>query len=165
MENITTIDIKYLIILTQYPSYTDKITGYTKQLQPLSDSDITNLEALYNNGNSFPIALTELLSLAGAYCYVLDYGASGSLIQLQVRARKLLTNSDYSISRPFLAIDLYGGDQFLFLYLDEGGDNPIVYQAIPYAEAYEEWLLDTNTNLSSYINSTMKTFLSGYNPF
>lgn len=157
-------DIKYLTMLTQYSAYTNKQTGSTKNLSPLSASEISSLQQLYNNGNAFPVALLELLTLAGGYCYVLDYGPKG-IADLQQASREFLVDNDLSISRPFFALDEYGGDQFMFIYLDGGVDDPVVYQATPYVPSGNDWLFNTNTTLSAYINYTMKTFLSGYNPF
>ena len=162
-------EIKYLTILQQNPSYTNKTTGFVLKLAPLSDSEITTLQNSYNNGNPFPVVLQELLSLAGNFCYVLDYGPADSQDEFQQDCREFLSNNaskNHMITRPFFALDQYGGDQFLFVYLDEGVDDPTVYQALPYKPAeYDNWLYSTNGTLSGLINTTMKRFLSGYNPF
>jgi hypothetical protein len=158
-------EIKYLTILQQNPTNEDKNTGFLTALIPLSDSQITSLDQTYNSGNQFPVVLQELLSLAGGYCYVFDYGSTNDIGQLQKNAAKFLSNNNLSINTPYFAIDQYGGDQFLFVYLTQGITNPIVYQAMPYVPEGENWLDSTTVTLSALINNTMKTFLSGYNPF
>lgn len=160
-------NIKYLTILEQFPSYTYK-TGNVYSLQPLTDNEISVLQNTYNSGNSFPVVLQELLSLAGNFCYVLDYGPVDSQDEFQQNVREFLTDNaakGHTISRPFFALDQYGGDQFLFVYLDENVDDPNVYQATPYAKAGKDWLFATGSTLSNFINKSMKLFLSGQNPF
>jgi len=163
-----TIDTKYLTILEQFPSYTYKTTGNTYNLRPLSDDEISALQNTYNGGASFPVVLQELLSLAGNFCYVLDYGPVDSQDEFQQNVRKFLTNNSakgHTITRPFFALDQYGGDQFLFIYLDESVDDPTVYQATPYAKEGKDWLFNTGGTITTLINQSMKLFLSGYNPF
>jgi len=163
-------EIKYLTILEQNPTYTYHSIGDTDSLEPIPDSEITALEIKYNNGNPFPVVLKELLSLAGNFCYVLDYGTADSQDELQQDARKYLNDNiskGYQISRPFFAIDVYGGDHFLFVYLDEGVDDPMVYEACPYQniDYPHVWLYCIQKTLSQNINDGMKRLLSGYNPF
>jgi hypothetical protein len=67
-------EIKYLTTLEQNPTYTYQASGNIESLEPITDIEITSLEDTYNKGNSFPVVLKELLSLAGNFCYVLDYG-------------------------------------------------------------------------------------------
>jgi len=70
------------------------------------------------------------------------------------------------ISRPFFAIDVYnGGDQFVFVYLDNG-DDPAVYEGV-YYDAYgrPNWIMLVTENLSVYINSLIARVKEGRNPF
>jgi hypothetical protein len=147
-QTIVMMDIKYLTILMQYPTYTNSQTGFTKKLVGLSESQISSLQQQYNNNNLFPLALMELLTLAGGYCYVLDYGPKG-LIDLQQAAKRFLTDNNLVISRPFFAIDEYGGDQFLFIYLDINADDPIVYQVTSYVSSGNEWLFSSTATLTN----------------
>jgi hypothetical protein len=161
--------IKYLTVLEQNPSYANKITGFVLNLLPLSDNEIISLQNKYNKGNPFPVVLHELLSLAGNFCYVLDYGPADSQDEFQQDCREFLSDNAHKghiISRPFFALDLYGGDQFLFVYLDENVDDPIVYQICPYKPVgHNKWLYSTDGTLSGLINVTMERFLNGRNPF
>ncbi|MCR8558958.1 hypothetical protein KXD93_14975 [Mucilaginibacter sp. BJC16-A38] len=127
---------------------------------------IIALEASYNGGRPFPTVLRELLYIAGQNCYVLDYGPNDSQNELQEWVREsLLADNDRQISRPFFAVDMYGGDKFLFVYLDEGKDDPDLYEATPYDEPEAIWISYINGTLSTLINNRLINILSGYNPF
>ncbi|WP_419701259.1 hypothetical protein [Mucilaginibacter sp. NFX135] len=159
--------IKYLIQLNNYPS----IIGFaiTKTLEPISMEEIISLENSYNNRHPFPIALRELLFLAGKYCYVLDYGLTESQQEMQEWARRGLTkyNRNLSISRPFFVIDIYNAnDQFVFVYLDDG-ENPMVYEALLFELKPDEgpWIHSLGKRLSEYIDSGIAKLLKGINPF
>ena len=122
--------------------------------EPISLTEIENLERLYNNGKSFPKALKELLFLAGAYCYILDYGIFNSQQEMQDFVRELLAEDNLSIERPFFVIDVYNaGDQFLYVYLDEG-DNPAVYEGFHYFEInFNGYSHLTSSSLQKFIES------------
>ena len=95
--------------------------------ESISLEEIKQLEQIYNNNKPFPKALRELLFLAGNYCIVLDYGLNDTQQELQEFVRENMQEENRIITRPFYAIDVYNaGDQFLFVYLDEG-DDPEVY--------------------------------------
>lgn len=92
-------------------------------------SEIQHLEQLYNNGNPFPKVLRELLYLAGDFCYVLDYNTHDSQKEMQESMREDLEDDEITITRPFYAVDNYGGvSHYLFIYLDEGLDDPYLYE-------------------------------------
>jgi hypothetical protein len=157
-------DIKYLKQLNNYPTVKRGNTDYISTLRPLTMQEITKLEIAYNNGAAFPGVLRELLYLAGNYCHVLDYGLSDSQEEMQQDARSWLANDNQIINRPFFVIDIYnGGDQFLFVYLDEE-DDPIVHEAILY-NVTPAWIHSLNKKLSEFISSRLTRFLSGQNPF
>jgi hypothetical protein len=42
------------------------------------------------------------------------------------------------ISRPFFAVDMYGGYHFLFVYLDQDVEDPEVYSASPYGSSSDD---------------------------
>jgi hypothetical protein len=150
-------EIKYLKLLQENPT-----DGYSFN-KPIPESEITELEVLFNEGKIFPRALREILFLAGNFCYVLDFGIEDTQRELQEFVREELKETNQNISRPFYAIDTYNGnDQFLFIFLDEG-DDPPVYQA----QYYEENLgVYTITNsLSGYIEDLIKRVKQGRNPF
>lgn len=132
----------------------------------ISLAEIENLEQLYSNGKSFPKALKELLFLAGAYCYILDYGIFNSQQEIQDFVRELLAEDNLSIERPFFVIDVYNaGDQFLYVYLDEG-DNPAVYEGFHYFEInFNGYSHLTSSSLQKFIESQIGAIKQGGNAF
>lgn len=130
----------------------------------IPETEITQLEALYNNGNPFPKALKELLYLAGDYCYLLDYGLADNQQELQEFVLENLGEYNKVISRPFYVIDVYNSsDQFLFVYLDEG-DDPIVYEAHYFYDS-DPWITHVSDNLSEYIIYMVRRVKEGGSPF
>ncbi|RYJ45613.1 hypothetical protein NU09_0205 [Flavobacterium beibuense] len=132
----------------------------------VSLAEIEDLELLYNNGKPFPKALKELLFLAGEYCYILDYGIFNSQQEMQDFVRELLDEDNLSIERPFFVIDVYNaGDQFLYVYLDEG-NNPAVYEGFHYFEInFNGYSHLTSTSLQKFIESQIGAVKQGGNPF
>lgn len=113
------------------------------------------------------MALRELLYLAGNYCYVLDNGVYDTQEEFQEGARSWLNDWNRSITRPFFVISQHDAEQFLFVYLDEDQNDPVVYVAVlPRTPPHQvEWINPLYTpNLSKFINLKMSMFLSGYNP-
>lgn len=160
-------NIEYLTQLSNNPTVSDAATGVVDTLSPITMDEILTLESNYNNGNTFPVVLRELLFLAGESCYVLDYGVYGNQTHIQNAVRSWLIKSNRQISRPFFAIDVYNSySQFLFVYLDEGIDDPLVRQAILYSKATDSsWSTSIDYTLSEFINRRMTYLLNGYNPF
>ncbi|MDR6761149.1 hypothetical protein J2Y38_001347 [Flavobacterium sp. 2755] len=74
-----------------------------------------------------------------------------------------MDDNNRSINRPFFAFDVYGGDTFLFIYLDEG-DNPPVFQAQPYSD-YDNWIRPLNQTIQSIINIGIDRVKIGQNPY
>jgi len=158
-------EINYLKRLGNYPSIDEKKSDYINSLKPLPELEIVNLEKIYNNGETFPKALKELLHLAGSACYLLEYGLSNTREEMQEDAREWLKRYDRSITRPFFVIDVFnGGDQFLFVYLDDGND-PVVYEAVLYDKTplWVHSLLDRK--LSEFLDGRLNIILAGDNPF
>ncbi|KOS08126.1 hypothetical protein AM493_20295 [Flavobacterium akiainvivens] len=150
-------EIKHLNKLQENPT-----DGYSFN-SPIPESEITELEVLFNDGKIFPHALRELMYLAGNFCYVLDYGIEDTPKKMQEFVREELKDTNQNINRPFYAIDTYNGnDQFLFIYLDEGNDPP-VYQAQYYVENLG--IYPITNSLSSYINDLIQRVKQGRNPF
>jgi|GEM_PF-2192051 len=159
-------EIKYLIQLSNNPIVTSTLSSRVRKLEPLSTDQVVALEMSYNRGRPFPVVLRELLYIAGQNCYVLDYGPTDSQDDLQEWVREsLLADNDRQISGPFFAIDIYGGDKFLFVYLDGGKDDPDVYEATPYDEPEATWINYVNSTLSNLINHRLVKVLNGYSPF
>ncbi|MDB5156986.1 MAG: hypothetical protein JWR50_1693 [Mucilaginibacter sp.] len=159
-------DIKYLTSLNNNPSIQEIKGGFVKTLQPITITKINNLEYMYNGGNPFPVALRELLFLAGKYCYVLDFGLFESQAAMQEKSRSWLKQSTHSIDRPFFVIDVYNaGEQFLFVYLDEDLNDPMVYEAFLPVKIGADFIESLNQSLSEYIGAGLKKILSGENPF
>ena len=133
---------------------------------PIPLTEIKNLEQLYNDGQPFPKALKELLYLAGAYCYVLEYGAFDSQQEMQDYVRELLEEDNILIQRPFFVIDVYNaGTQFLYIYLDED-DNPAVHEGFHYYEdEFKGYSHLVAGSLSSYIETLINRTKKGLNPF
>lgn len=98
-------------------------------------AEIQTLETAYGAGNPLPKVLKELLFLAGEYPWFFD---SGARAEDQESARYMLANSRLfdgtpivlNITRPwFLITKGPGMEELFFIYLDEGLDNPMVYNA------------------------------------
>ena len=159
-------EIKYLTQLNNNRTV-DGISGFSKTLQPIPLEEIIYLEKTYNADAQFPVALRELLSIAGSYCYVLDYGLNNSQQEMQESARELMNECGVSILRPFFVIDVYNAsDQFLFVFLDDDQNDPNVYSAcMPVPGIVKEFPRDLKRTLSSYINRLVGVVLSGQNPF
>lgn len=103
--------------------------------------------------------------LGGEYCFVLDTGWYDSQEEMQLATRTWLTKYNKNITRPFFAIDVYNaGEQFLYVYLDEG-ENPLVYQAYLPDDHGIETFTNLNKKLSEYINSLIDMIKQGNNPF
>lgn len=152
-------------ILKELQEYPERDSFYN---EPIPIEEIGILEQLYNNGNPFPKALKELLFLAGNGCIVFDYGINDSQQELQEMVRKKLIRYSKTISQPFYVIDVYNApEQFLFVYLDEGVEDPQVYEA-----RYElipghrlTWIHMLPFSLSELINRGIKDIKNGQNPF
>jgi hypothetical protein len=160
-------NIIYLKELQNTPSIEINNSGRFSVINGVSESEISQLEQNWNSGINFPLALKELLYLAGERCYVLDYGWNDSQEELQAEVRDQLIEWNRFISRPFYAIDVYGADQFLFVYLDEG-DNPNVYEAYLPPLKYDDattWLSNLDRSLKDFINFRINKIKKGYNPF
>lgn len=155
--SIKLMEIQYLTYLRDNP------IGYWP-IKPISLQEIEQLETLYNNGNSFPKVLKELLFLAGKSCYVLDYGGFEDQQQMQDFVRSEMADENKSITRPFFVVDVYNlGDQSIFVYLDEG-DNPPTYELHYYADN-DNWIHQVTPTLSGLINHGIDRMKQGRNPF
>ena len=157
-------EIQYLKKLQNNPYENPSDLQNSFIIKGITLNEIQQLELLYNSGNPFPIVLKELLFLAGSYCYVCDYGINETQQKLQEWVREDMTDNTRIISRPFYAFDVYGGDQFLFIYLDEG-DNPTIYEANPWTDG-ENWIkhLD-NLTIKSLVDDGIERVKRGENPF
>ncbi|MBP4136950.1 SMI1/KNR4 family protein [Flavobacterium geliluteum] len=156
--------IEYLAKLQDNPYENPSDLKNSFIIEGITLNEIQDLEKLYNNGNPFPKVLKELLFLAGNYCYVCDYGIDETQQELQEWVREDMADNGRTISRPFYAFDVYGGDQFLFIYLDEG-ENPTVYEAHPWITG-SNWIkhLD-NLTIKSLVDSGIERVKRGENPF
>ncbi|KPE49183.1 hypothetical protein [Chryseobacterium indologenes] len=147
--------MKYLQFLKDHPT-ADSFTN-----KGISDAEIRHLEELYNNSRSFPVALKELLSLAGNFCHALDYNIYDSQEELQTEEREELKDLyDLTIERPFFFIDLVSYGLPVFVFLDEG-DDPPVNQMVnnPTKEKYYERVGGT---LQSYVISRIRYYQKWY---
>jgi len=167
-------EIKYQTVLNNNPvikpTTGDMADGsdYSFILKPLTIEEIISLEATYNSGNQLPTALRELLFLAGKRCYVLDYGLNETQEEMQDDAREWLVRYGFSIPRPLFVIDVHrGSDVFLFVYLDEGVNDPIVYQADldNNLDPRYSWIMNLQANLSSFVNARIDYLQRGINPY
>jgi len=159
-------EITYLQELRDYPAAHPNSDGYKNHIAPISLSEITQLEQTYNSSIPFPKALRELLYLAGKSCYVCDYGLYENQNELQVSVREYMAEENRVITRPFFAIDVYNdGDQFVFVYLDDG-DDPAVYEGHYYdRDDRPDWVTLVYQSLSSYITVLVEQVKHGLNPF
>lgn len=127
--------------------------------EPISLSEIEQLEQLYNNGLPFPKALRELLFLAGDYCNVLEYGVYDTRQEIQEDFQDDLVRLNKTLSRPYFVIECHLGAVYSFVYLDEG-DNPLLY----YCNLYEdesEWLVTYNQTIPEYITDAIDRLKAG----
>ncbi|MHA3789145.1 hypothetical protein ACX0HA_13110 [Flavobacterium hauense] len=129
----------------------------------ISEAEIAQLEGLYNNGNPFPKVLKELLFLAGNYCNVLDYNIYDSQQELQDDQRNELEEDGVIISRPYFFVDLSSHGLPGFIFLDEG-ENPQLNQIIN-APSQSNYYRRTGGTLQNLIDSRIKNYLDGFNPF
>jgi hypothetical protein len=158
-------NIQFLTILRDNPIQYGTEFNFENEGIPLSE--IQQLEQAWNNQNPFPIALKELLYLAGSFCYVLDTGWNNTQQSMQTKAREWMLDYNRNITRPFYVIDVYNaGDQFLMVYLDEG-DNPNVYSAnLP--QGWEQngmWLTNIDRTLKDFLAFRINKVKQGINPF
>ena len=161
-------EIKYLQLLRDNPEeYPKNKEGRKHPIRPFSIVEIEQLESAYNSGKKFPLALRELLFLAGEDCYVLEYGYKGNMESVQRIVWGNLARESKVMPRPFLAIDIYNMlDQFLFVFLDEG-DDPPVYEGYYDPEALGESSLyrKIQPSLSTYINICVADVQAGGSAF
>ena len=128
-------------------------SGFLFTVKPLTIDEIVNLESIYNSESLFPSSLRELLFLAGKRCYVLDYGLNDTQEEMQDEVRDCLVE--------------YGFNNLIFVYLDEGVNDPIVYQANldPYLSSGYPRIMSLKASLSAFVNNRISELLNGYNPF
>jgi hypothetical protein len=163
-------EIKYLTLLRDNPIGNPSNPDFLRAIKPISLQEIAQLEQLYNDGGMFPKALKELLFLAGKSCYVLDYGRKETMAEMQEDVRRRMTAKSRILPRPFFAIDVYNaGDQFLFVFLDEG-DNPPTYEGLYYYDPevdsdYPQWYHPLGVTLSELIEDGVNRVKQGRNPF
>ena len=156
-------EIQYLQYLRDNPKASSEARF---SIESISLEEIEQLEIKYNNGKQFPKALRELLFLAGEYCYVLDYNIFDSQEELQDEAREWLQKYNRVINRPYFAIDAYNaGEQFLFVYLDEGDDSLVMSAYLPQRNDVQFIESMQNKKLSEFIKGRIDTIKQGYNPF
>ncbi len=158
--------IEYLKKLKDYPAAYPFDTAYKDEISGITEKEIVELEQLFNSGSTFPKALKELLFLAGNRCYALDFGLNETQQELQEFVREIMLEENRVITRPFYVIDVYNaGDQFLFVYLDEG-DNPAVYIG-HYWDSNDRpnWINLVSPSLSNFIDNKIERVKSGQNPF
>ncbi|KPH12976.1 hypothetical protein [Chryseobacterium sp. ERMR1:04] len=151
-------EIKYLDILIKYPEH-DKWKN-----KGISEDEILLLEYIYNKENPFPKVLKELLTLAGNFCYALDYSVYDSQIEMQQGEHEELLNiHNFIIPRPVFFVCLISHGLPLFLFLDEG-HNPPLNQIInnPTLESYYR---RTGGTLQGLIESRIQDNLRGYSMF
>lgn len=153
-------EIQYLQYLRDNPKASSEARF---SIESISLEEIEQLEIKYNNGKQFPKALRELLFLAGEYCYVLDYNIFDSQEELQDEAREWLQKYNRTINRPFFAIDAYNaGEQFLFVYLDEGDDSLVMSAYLPQRNDVQFIESMQNKKLSEFIKGRIDTIKQGY---
>ena len=156
-------NIEYLKMLRDNPAMYPNDIDYKGEIRGIPLTEIEQLEQTWNNGNPFPKALRELLFLAGEYCYVFSYGIFDTQQELQEAMREDMAERNKSISRPFYVLDTWGGDQYYFVYLDEG-DNPYIYEALPNEDS-SIWLRNTGNTIKSKSESRIARVKRGENPY
>lgn len=157
-------NIQYLTQLRDNPVKYPNDTTHRFPIIGIPETEIAQLEQLYNNGNPFPKILKELLFLAGNRCYVFDYGISETQQEMQEWAREQMQDNNIVENRPFYVFDYYGGYSFRFIYLDEG-DNPQVYEGTPYHDESLSWKRPLGNTIQIIVNIRVQDVKDGLNPF
>ena len=127
--------------------------------------EITHLEQVFNNGNLFPKVLKEFLYLAGDYCYVMDTGSWDSIEEMNIEHRADYLNIyGVTMNRPYLFLDIVGGNGELFMFLVEG-DNPELCQIKSDPSPTNIYRRIKNLTLKGLIESRIQDVINGDNPF
>lgn len=130
----------------------------------LTESQISQLEQLYNNGTPFPKVLKELLFLAGKSCNYLDYSVYNTQQEMQSGERiELQDLHSLVIPRPFFIVDLASYGLPLFIFLDEG-DNPQLNQ-LEDSPTQSNYYRRVGGTLQGLLESRIQNYLEGYDPF
>jgi hypothetical protein len=156
-------EIEYLKMLRDNPAMYPNDIDYKGEIRGVPHTEIEQLEQTWNNGNPFPKALRELLFLAGDFCYLLDYGVADNQQELQEFVREEMADNSKTITKPFYVFDVFGGDTFLFIYLDEG-NNPNIHQGKPW-ESTSIWFKSINQTIKSLVEYRIERVKSDRNPF
>jgi hypothetical protein len=76
-----------------------------------------------------PVSIREFFLLVGNdYDYIWGGGGGDKISMLDYNfqlSKKILNECNLSLFRKYFAISAYSGDQFLFVYLDDGEDPPV----------------------------------------
>jgi hypothetical protein len=146
--------IQYMQMLKDNPVCYGVSANFTNRGYSLER--IKELENKYNNGNPFPKALSELLYLAGDFCYGLDRPYDTEE-ENQDLPREELIEYNRQINHPFFVIEIIlETEHFLYVRLDEG-ENPHVYEACLYHEESPFSKITGGDTLSQYIEYCIKT--------
>lgn len=124
-------------------------------LEGLSEEKIIALEAKYNDGNSFPIAFREYLSIAGI---VSGTGVvDNDFDDLYERLEEHIGWTGYKIERPFMAFDKLDG-QFTIFFLDEEKEDPDCYIFYPSGkkEGHSPLLWPCELTFSELVNEAIR---------
>ena len=143
------------IIYLKHLANIDKIGG--RETKGISLQEIVELERKYNEGRPFPKSYREYLYLAGG-THGLDIDEGLGFDWLQETSKGMLKEFNQRIDRPFFVVDqLDGCEQFGFFYLDEEGDDPIIYNcAPPYVEDGDPLIKPYNQgSFSQVVNSNI----------
>lgn len=121
----------------------------------LTMEQITTLETKYNSGNPFPVALRELLFLAGDYCYLLD--TYPDIDEHNEYCPDYISRHGGTPTTNVFYIDMIQGDQFFYIKLDDGPD-PKVYFYSTLWESYTTTgpITTFDIYLSSFINNRLE---------
>jgi hypothetical protein len=113
------------------------------------------------------VTLVELLYPAVNHCYALEFNTTGSQEGMQQDGRASMISRHFQIQRPFYIVDAYQiGSQFLFIYLDEGVDDPIVRCALMYeSDPAKQIQVISGSTLSETVNRATRMLLEGRSPF
>ncbi|WP_444670956.1 SMI1/KNR4 family protein [Flavobacterium columnare] len=105
----------------------DNIGLYSQNTVPANINEITSIEK--ELGILIPMAIKEFFLLVGNdYDYLWDGGGADKISRLIYNknlAIKLLNECGVFFSRDYFVFSSYSGDQFMFVYLDEGDDPPV----------------------------------------
>ena len=126
-------------------------------IKPSNSEEIQKIEDKF--GIKLPFSLIEFFGIAGDdYNNVFDGVGACRISEVEYNletAENLLNEVNLNLERPYFPFASHSGDQFMFVYLDQG-DNPPVYRFDLESAYYEQ--SDEENNYLKGISKVSHTF-------